>query len=66
MQFFVPPREHFFRPLTREVVLEVVGRVLAQPNLRVLAFEAGRTVAAEEARAYAGELLRKLKEHGWL
>jgi len=96
MQFFVSPREHFFRPLThenrelcaavlralhervhganadyaaaltRDVVLEVVGRVLAQSGLRGLAFEAGRTVAAEEERAYAGELLRKLKEHGWL
>lgn len=96
MQFFAPPRELFFRPLThdnrelcaaalralhervhganadyaealtREVVLEVVGRVLADPLLRAQAFEPGRSVPAEEERAYAGELLRKIKEHGWL
>lgn len=52
--------------LTRDVVLEVVGRVLADPFLRALAFEPGRSIPAEEERAYAGELLRKLKEHGWL
>ncbi len=52
--------------LTRDVVLEVVGRVLADPALRALAFEPGRSIPAEEERAYAGELLRKLKEHGWL
>ncbi len=96
MQFFAPPREQFFRPLThdnrelcaavlralhervhganadyaealtREVVLEVVGRMLADPLLRAQAFERGRSVPAEEECAYAGELLRKLKEHGWL
>lgn len=96
MQFFTPPREHFFRPLThdnrelcaavlrslhervhgvnadyaealtREVVLEVVGRLLAEPALRALAFDPARAVPAEDERAYAGELLRKLKEHGWL
>lgn len=52
--------------LTRDVVLEVVTRALADPALRALAFEPGRTVSAEEERAYASELLRKLKEHGWL
>ena len=52
--------------LTRELVLEVILRALAEPALRALAFEAGQTVRAEEERAYAGELLRKLKEHGWL
>ncbi|MDW3686105.1 DUF5716 family protein [Cupriavidus sp. CV2] len=52
--------------LTRDVVLEVVSRVLADPALRAQAFEPERSVAAEEERAYAGELLRKLKEHGWL
>lgn len=52
--------------LTRDVVLEVVGRVLTDPFLRALAFEPGRSIPAEEERAYAGELLRKLKEHGWL
>lgn len=52
--------------LTREVVLEVVRQVLAAPALRAVAFEPGRAVAAEEERSYAGELIRKLKEHGWL
>ena len=96
MQFFAPPREHFFRPLThdnrelcvavlralhervhganadyaetltRDVVLEVILRALADPMLRALAFHAGQPVRPEEERACAGELLRKLKEHGWL
>lgn len=52
--------------LTREVVLEVIGRVLADPVMRALAFESGGSISAEEERSYAGELLRKLKEHGWL
>jgi DNA-binding MarR family transcriptional regulator len=52
--------------LTREVVLEVVRQVLATPALRAKAFEPGRPLGAEEERAYAGELLRKLREHGWL
>lgn len=52
--------------LTRDVVLEVVLRSLADPSLRALAFEAGRSVPAEEERSYASDLLRKLKEHGWL
>ncbi|MCW5320336.1 Wadjet anti-phage system protein JetA family protein [Verminephrobacter aporrectodeae] len=96
MQFFTPPHEHFFRPLThdnrelcaavlrqlhervhganadyaealtRDVVLGVVLRALADPALRALAFDAGRSVPAEEERSYASELLRKLREHGWL
>lgn len=96
MQFFAPPREHFFRPLThdnrelcaavlralhervhganadyaetltRDVVLEVTLRALAEPMLRMLAFDAKQPVRPEEERAYAGELLRKLKEHGWV
>ena len=96
MQFFTPPREHFFRPLThdnrelcaavlralhervhganadyaevltRDLVLEAIQHALADPALRGLAFEAGQTVRAEEERTYASDLLRKLKEHGWL
>jgi hypothetical protein len=96
MQFFTPPREHFFRPLThdnrelcaavlralhervhganadyaevltRELVLEVILRALTDPALRETAFGAGQPVRAEDERIYAGELLRKLKEHGWL
>lgn len=96
MQFFTPPREHFFRPLThdnrelcafvlralhervhganadyaevltRDLVLEVIQQALAEPTLRHLAFGDAKTTRAEEERAYAGELVRKLKEHGWL
>lgn len=96
MQFFVHPRENFFRPLThdnrelcaavlrtlhervhganadyaevltRDLVLEVIQRALTDLGLRALAFEAGQTVRGEDERAYANELLRKLKEHGWL
>lgn len=96
MQFFLPPREHFFRPLThdnrelcaavlrrlhervhgvqadyaqaltRELVLELIQQTLAEPALRALAFAPGQPVSAPEERSYAAELLRKLKEHGWL
>lgn len=96
MQFFTPPREHFFRPLThdnrelcafvlralhervhganadyaevltRDLVLEVIQQALADPTLRALAFGDAKTTRAEEERAYASELVRKLKEHGWL
>jgi Family of unknown function (DUF5716) len=52
--------------LTRELVLEVIQHALVSPALRGLAFEAGQTVRAEDERAYASDLLRKLKEHGWL
>jgi hypothetical protein len=52
--------------LTRDVVLEIVERILSEPGMRTLAFEPGRAIPATEERAYAGELLRKLKEHGWL
>jgi hypothetical protein len=51
--------------LTRELVLEVILRALAEPALRALAFEAGQTVRPRGAYL-RGELLRKLKEHGWL
>lgn len=52
--------------LTRELVLDITLRALSDPMLRSFAFEAGATVRAEEERAYASDLLRKLKEHGWL
>jgi Family of unknown function (DUF5716) len=52
--------------LTREVVLEIILRALADPMLRALVFEAGQAVRPEEERAYATDLLRKLKEHAWL
>jgi hypothetical protein len=60
------PNADYSEALTRELVLTIVFQVLADPSLRAAVFEPGRTVSAEEERAYAGELLRKLKEHGWI
>jgi hypothetical protein len=60
------PNADYSEALTREVVLTIVFQALADPTLRAVVFETKRTVSAEEERAYAGELLRKLKEHGWI
>lgn len=60
------PNADYSEVLTRDLVLTIVFQVLAQPSLRAVVFEPGRTVSAEEERTYAGELLRKLKEHGWI
>lgn len=60
------PNADYSEALTRELVLTIVFQALADPLLRSVVFEPGRTVSAEEERAYAGELLRKLKEHGWI
>ena len=60
------PNADYSEALTRELVLTIVFQALADPSLRSVVFEPGRTVSAEEERAYAGELLRKLKEHGWI
>lgn len=60
------PNANYSEALTREVVLGVAYEVLTVPELRASAFEPGKEVSAEAERAYAGELLRSLKEHGWL
>ncbi|HMN77070.1 MAG TPA: DUF5716 family protein [Burkholderiaceae bacterium] len=60
------PNADYSEALTRELVLAIVFQVLADPSLRAVVFEPGRVVSAEEERAYAGDLLRKLKEHGWI
>ncbi len=60
------PNADYSEALTRELVLTIVFHALNDPFLRAAVFEPGRTVSAEEERAYAGELLRKLKEHGWI
>jgi DNA-binding MarR family transcriptional regulator len=60
------PNADYAEVLTRELVLEVIQQALADPAHRVLAFGPGPGVRADEERAYATELLRKLKEHGWL
>ncbi|WP_085317631.1 Wadjet anti-phage system protein JetA family protein [Derxia lacustris] len=56
----------YSEPLTREIVIEVIVRALADPALRAQAFDDGRAVSAEEERTCAGELLLKLKQHGWI
>lgn len=60
------PNADYSEALTRDLVLTIVFQALTDPSLRAVVFEPGRTVTAEEERAYAGELLRKLKEHGWI
>jgi Family of unknown function (DUF5716) len=60
------PNADYSEALTRELVVSMIFQVLAEPNLRALAFEPGKSVSAEEERTYAGELVRKLKEHAWL
>jgi Family of unknown function (DUF5716) len=60
------PNADYSEALTRELVMNMIFQVLADPVFRVVAFEPGRSVCAEEERAYAGELVRKLKEHAWL
>jgi hypothetical protein len=52
--------------LTRDVVIDVIRQALADPALRAAAGDAGQAMSSEQERAYAGELLRKLREHGWL
>lgn len=60
------PNADYSEALTRDLVLTIVFQVLADPSLRAVVFEPGLTVSAEDERTYAGELLRKLKEHGWI
>lgn len=60
------PNADYSEALTRELVVGMVFQVLADPALRAAAFAPGATNSAEEERAYAGELVRKLKDHGWL
>ena len=44
----------------------MVFQVLAEPVIRAAVFAPETKTSAEEERAYASELLRKRKEHGWL
>lgn len=60
------PNADYSEALTRELVVNMVFQVLVEPALRAAVFEPGLRVSAEEERTYAGELVRKLKEHGWL
>jgi hypothetical protein len=60
------PNADYSEALTRELVVGMVFQALAEPAIRAAVFAPGGKTSAEEERAYAGELLRKLKEHGWL
>jgi len=60
------PNADYSQALTRELVLVVIQQVLADPRYRTSALGGGRSVTAEDERDYASELLRKLKEHGWI
>jgi hypothetical protein len=60
------PNANYSEALTREIVLGVTYEVLTSPDIRGSAFERDKETSAEAERAYAGELLRALKEHGWL
>lgn len=60
------PNADYSEALTRELVVGMVFQSLTDPALRAAVFAPGATTSAEEERTYAGELLRKLKEHGWL
>lgn len=60
------PNADYSEALTREVVLNIIFQALSDPVLRASVFDMERTTTADEERLYANELLRKLKEHGWL
>lgn len=60
------PNADYSEALTRDVVLNIILQALSDPLLRASVFDMARTTTAEEERLYANELLRKLKEHGWL
>lgn len=60
------PQADYAESLTREVVLDVILRVLAQAAYRPPALLQDKPVDAEAERTCALEMLRALKEHGWL
>lgn len=60
------PNADYSEALTRETLVNLVFQVLTDPALRAHALDPSKTASAEAERNYAGELIRKLKEHGWL
>jgi hypothetical protein len=60
------PNADYSEALTRDVVLNIILQALSDPLLRASVFDMARATTADEERLYANELLRKLKEHGWL
>lgn len=60
------PNADYSEALTRELIVDIVLRLVSQPEYRVGAFGLAMGVSAEEERAYALSLLRALKEYGWI
>lgn len=64
------PDADYAEALTRELVLDIIQRVIAQPAYRAGALPESITssglVQPQAERDYALKLLRDLKEHGWL
>ncbi|WP_286744107.1 Wadjet anti-phage system protein JetA family protein [Aquabacterium sp. UBA2148] len=64
------PDADYAEALTRELVLEIIQQVIAQPAYRTGALSqsvaASGIVQPQAERDYALNLLRVLKEHGWL
>lgn len=60
------PDADYAEALTRELVLDIIQGVIAQPAYREGALAALQAVDAQAERDYSLKLLRDLKEHGWL
>jgi hypothetical protein len=60
------PEADYAQALTKDLVLEICLGVIALPAYREGALSAAQAVNADTERGYALNLLRALKEHGWL
>jgi len=60
------PEADYAQALTKELVLDICLGVIAQAAYREGALSAAQAVNAEAERGYALNLMRALKEHGWL
>lgn len=60
------PNADYSEALTREIVINEILQVIMQPETRKGVFAGRDAVSAEEERQYASELVRHLKEHGWI
>lgn len=60
------PEADYAQAMTKDLVLEICLSVISQPAYREGALSAAKAVDAEAERGYALNLLRALKEHGWL
>jgi hypothetical protein len=60
------PQADYAQAVTRDLVLEICLDVIAQPAYREGALSTAPAVDAEAERGYALDLLRALKEYGWV